>query len=111
LTISPDKKIATNLGLASSYFGLPDPGYQQRCYEARSAKLCCWLSISMCLDSGEPAVGSSQPETSTSSNGEVSEGGSTTVLKAAVIPETSGACDKKAGVTIIIDFEMCKLYH
>ena len=65
----------------------------------------------MCLDSGEPAVGSSQPETSTSSNGEVSEGGSTTVLKAAVIPETSGACDKKAGVTIIIDFEMCKLYH
>lgn len=40
-------------------------------------------------DSGEPAVGSSQPETSTSSNGEVSEGGSTTVLKTAVIPETS----------------------
>ncbi|XP_068705462.1 serrate RNA effector molecule homolog isoform X3 [Montipora foliosa] len=40
-------------------------------------------------DSGEPAVGSSQPETSTSSNGEVTEGGAATELKTAVEPETS----------------------
>ena len=35
-------------------------------------------------------MGSSQPETSTSSNGEVTEGGAATELKTAVEPETSG---------------------
>ena len=48
----------------------------------------------MFLDSGEPAVGSSQPETSTTSNGEVSEGVSTAAGVAAVKPETSGTQGK-----------------
>lgn len=40
-------------------------------------------------DSGEPAVGSSQPESISGSNG-VSQGGKTTELDTAVNPQTSG---------------------
>ena len=40
-------------------------------------------------DSGEPAVGSSQPESISGSNG-VSQGGKTTEVETAVNPQTSG---------------------
>lgn len=41
-------------------------------------------------DSGEPAVGSTQPEMSTCGNGEVTEGGASAELVTSVKPETSG---------------------
>lgn len=41
-------------------------------------------------DSGEPAVGSTQPEMSACGNGEVTEGGASAELATSVKPETSG---------------------